>query len=246
MAVTNKWLLISKSRDDLNQCIPYWGKPDQHGTYVSHTSPCTPGVRFLRAVPVCDNLLWVTDKVGWILLLLRKSAPDSTSQSSWVARGTRLSFSPKTTIEAVSLSQAPVDGPLIGLPGPYHRHAISTFNTSSRVPTSWSLTDTGGGYHIENLRIATTLSPPYPFEGSTNPSNGPTRSQINHNNYQFSWEGTNPKSCEWELPLDFYHNLSSKHSITNGKPPKMGVTRINRKEDLNVSTVSSNSYKLNA
>jgi hypothetical protein len=27
---------------------------------------------------------------------------------------------------------------------------------------------------------------------------------------------------------------------------KMGVTRINRKDDLNVSTVSSNSYKLNA
>jgi hypothetical protein len=27
---------------------------------------------------------------------------------------------------------------------------------------------------------------------------------------------------------------------------KMGVTRINRKEDLNVSTVSSNYYKLNA
>jgi hypothetical protein len=32
--------------------------------------------------------------------------------------------------------------------------------------------------------------------------------------------GTSHKSHEWELPLDFYRNLSSKHSITNGKPPQ--------------------------
>jgi hypothetical protein len=60
-----------------------------------------------------------------------------------------LSFSPNTTIEAVHLSQAPVDGRLLGLPGPYHWHAISTFNSCSRVPTPRSLTDIGGGYHIE-------------------------------------------------------------------------------------------------
>jgi hypothetical protein len=35
-------------------------------------------------------------------------------------------------------------------------------------------------------------------------------------------EGTSPKSREWELRLDFYHNLLSKHSITNGKPPPDG------------------------
>jgi hypothetical protein len=34
------------------------------------------------------------------------------------------------------------------------------------------------GYHIENIRIATALSPPFPSESSTNPPNGPTRSQI--------------------------------------------------------------------
>jgi hypothetical protein len=97
-----------------------------------------------------------------------------------VARGTRLSFSTKTTIEAVGLSQAPVDGPLLGLLGPYHQHAIGMFNTCSRVPTPRSLTDTGGGYHIENLGIATALNPPFASEGSTDPSNGPARSQIIH------------------------------------------------------------------
>jgi hypothetical protein len=102
-------------------------------------------------------------------LLLRKSTPDSTSQHSWVVRGTRLSFSPKIAIEAMCLSQTSIDNRLLDLPGPYHQHAIGTFNTCSRVPTPQSLTDTGGGYHIENLRIATTLSPPFFFECSTDP-----------------------------------------------------------------------------
>jgi hypothetical protein len=97
-----------------------------------------------------------------------------------VVHGTRLSFSPNTVIEAVRLSQAPVDGRLLGLPDPYHRHAIDTFNTYSLVPTPRSLIDTGGGYHIENLKIATALSPPFPSEGFINLPNGPIRSQIIH------------------------------------------------------------------
>jgi hypothetical protein len=72
---------------------------------------------------------------------------------------------------------------------PYHRHAIGTFNTCSRVSTPRSLTDTDRGYHIESLRIATTLSPPFPSEGFTDPPNGPAWSQIIHNNYQLNWRG---------------------------------------------------------
>jgi hypothetical protein len=140
-----------------------------------------------------------------------------------VVRETRLSFSLNTAIEAVRLSQAHVDGRLLGLPDPYHRHAIGTFNTCSRVPTSRSLTDTGGGYHIGNLRIATTLSPPFPSKGSTDPPNGPTQSQIIHTTFtNWAGGGTSPKSRESEPPLDFYHNLPSKHSITNGNPPQDG------------------------
>jgi hypothetical protein len=56
MAATNKRLLISESHDDSNRCTSYRGKPDQHATYVFHSSPRTPGVCFLRAVPVRDNL----------------------------------------------------------------------------------------------------------------------------------------------------------------------------------------------
>jgi hypothetical protein len=46
-------------------------------------------------------------------------APDSTSQPGWVVCGTHLSFSPNTAIEEVCLTQAPVGGRLLGLPGTY-------------------------------------------------------------------------------------------------------------------------------
>jgi hypothetical protein len=135
--------------------------------------------------------------------------------ASRVVRGTHLSFSPNTAIEVVRLSQAPVGGRLPCLPGPYHQHAIGTFNTCSRVPTPLSLTDTGGVYHIENLGIATTLSPPFPSEGSTDPPNGPTQSQIIQQHLPKELEGeTSPKSREWEPPLDFYRHLPSTHSMS--------------------------------
>jgi hypothetical protein len=163
MTVMNKWLLISESRDNLNRCIPYRGKLDQHDTYASHASPRTPSVRFLQAVPVRGNLLWVIDRVRRILLLPRKSAPDSTSQPDWVAHGTRLNFSPNTATEVVGLSQAPMDGPLLGLPGPYHQHAIGTFNTCSWALTHRSLIDTGVDYNLEGAGFPhTTLWPSQP------------------------------------------------------------------------------------
>jgi hypothetical protein len=49
-----------------------------------------------------------------------------------VERGTHLSFSPNTTIEAVCLRQAFIDDRLLDLLGSYHQHVISTFNTCSR------------------------------------------------------------------------------------------------------------------
>jgi hypothetical protein len=50
MIAINKRLLISESCGALNRCTPYRGKPDQHDMYASHTSPRTPGVRFLLVV----------------------------------------------------------------------------------------------------------------------------------------------------------------------------------------------------
>jgi hypothetical protein len=56
MTAINKRLRISESCGDSNRCTPCRGKPDQHATYASHFSPRMPGVRFLWAVPVRDNL----------------------------------------------------------------------------------------------------------------------------------------------------------------------------------------------
>jgi hypothetical protein len=72
MTTTNKLLLISESRGDLNRCTPCRGKSDQHDTYASHASPHTSSVRFLRAVPVRGNISRGTDRFGQISLLLRK------------------------------------------------------------------------------------------------------------------------------------------------------------------------------
>jgi hypothetical protein len=56
MTATNKQLLISESRGDSNRCTLCRGKPDQHATYASHSSPRTSGVHFLWAVSIRDNL----------------------------------------------------------------------------------------------------------------------------------------------------------------------------------------------
>jgi hypothetical protein len=63
MTATNKRLLISESRGDLNWCTPCKGKSDQHDTYTFHVSPCMLGVHFLWVVPVCGNLSWVVNRV---------------------------------------------------------------------------------------------------------------------------------------------------------------------------------------
>jgi hypothetical protein len=48
------------------------------------------------------------------------------------------------------------------LTGPYHRHAIGTFNTCSRGPTERSLIDTGGGYKLRGAGLPHTHSPTFP------------------------------------------------------------------------------------
>jgi hypothetical protein len=46
-------------------------------------------------------------------------------------------------------------------------------------------------------------------------SKGPVRSQVIHQTItNWTREGTNHKSREWDPSLDFYHNLSSMHSMS--------------------------------
>jgi hypothetical protein len=162
MTATNKWLLISESHGDLNRCTPCRGKPDQHDTYASHASPRTSGVHFLRAVPVRDNLSWVINRVGQSHRSREKWLPtQSTARQltdSWVH--TQFLSWPNQWISGES--QTSINNRLLSLPGPYHRHAIGTFNTCSRGLIHRSLTDTDGGYNLGGDSLPRTHSSTFP------------------------------------------------------------------------------------
>jgi hypothetical protein len=68
---------------------------------------------------------------------------------------------------------------LLGLPGPYHRHAIGTFNTCSWAPTERPLTDTGGGYNLEGASLPHTHSPTFPTSCPLFPLVAPPGLQFN-------------------------------------------------------------------
>jgi hypothetical protein len=117
-------------------------------------------------------------------LVLRKRAPE-TIHNMPADRSTSLYpvSLPGQLLKQWGQSQPPVDGRLLGLPGPYHWHTIDTFNTCSQGPTHRSLTDTGGGYHhlrappglrLSHLNMASSkmwyeapIADPWSFDHST-------------------------------------------------------------------------------
>jgi hypothetical protein len=150
MTVINKRLLISVSHDDSNRCTPVGeNRPTrhtlsprmvQHHTYLTWSTYSNPS--------------WDVDRFGPIPLLPRKKMLWHNPQhAGWPIHGTVPSFSPESTNKAGGVSQAPVGDQLLGLPDPYHRHTIGTFNTCSRGPTHRSLTDTGGGYNFGGVGL---------------------------------------------------------------------------------------------
>jgi hypothetical protein len=133
MTTTNKRLLISESRGNLNRCTPYKEKPNQHDMYASYASPRTSSVCFLRAVPVRGNL----SRASWAVpLLLRKWAPDTIhSMPADQLMGPYPVSLPSQPMKQWWQSQASVDSRLVGLLSSYHQHAIGMFNTYSRGHT---------------------------------------------------------------------------------------------------------------
>jgi hypothetical protein len=108
-------------------------------------------------------------------LLSRKRAPDTihSMMANQSVGPYPISF-PSQPMKQWGQSQPSVDGWLLGLPGPYHRHAIGTFNTSSRGPTHRSLTDIGRGYNLEGAGFPHTTPRPsqptvlfFPLKGPT-------------------------------------------------------------------------------
>jgi hypothetical protein len=90
----------------------------------------------------------------------KKGSRHNPQHAGWPIRGFIPNFSLEPANEAGGVSQAPDGDQLLGLPGPYHRHAVDTFNTCSRGPTEWSLVDTGEGYNLRGAGLPhTTLRP---------------------------------------------------------------------------------------
>jgi hypothetical protein len=81
----------------------------------------------------------------------KKGSQHNPQKDGWPIYGSGSSFSPVSDIEAVGVKPPFVDIRLPGLLGPYHQHAIGTFNTCSRGPTHRSLTNIGGGYSLEGV-----------------------------------------------------------------------------------------------
>jgi hypothetical protein len=94
--------------------------------------------------------------------LEKKYSRHNPQHVGWPIRGSVPSFSPEPANEAGGISQAPDDDQLLGLPGPYHRHAIGTFNICSWGPTEQSLINTGGGYNLGGAGSPHTHSPTFP------------------------------------------------------------------------------------
>jgi hypothetical protein len=129
---TNKRLLISESRSDSNWCTHYRGKFDQHDTHASHPNPCTPGVRFLWAIPVRGNLSRIINRVRQSHCSWEKGLPAQPTARRLTDPWVRTQFLFWTNQWSRRESQTSIDSRLLGLPGLYHRHAIGTFSTCSR------------------------------------------------------------------------------------------------------------------
>jgi hypothetical protein len=76
-------------------------------------------------------------------------------------------------------SQTSINSRLLGLLGPYHRHAIGTFNTCSWGPTHRSLTDTGEGYNLGGAGSPHTHSLTFPTSCLHFPLRAPPSLQFN-------------------------------------------------------------------
>jgi hypothetical protein len=145
----NQRLLIFESCDNSNWCTPYRENPT-NTPCACHAHVWSQTIRISccqRIATFCES---PTDLDGFHYSW-EKGIPDNIpSTSADRSAGPHLVSHLLSTKEVVGLSHNSVDSSLLGLPGPYHRHAIGIFNTCSQGPT-----DTGRGYN--HLRAPPSL-----------------------------------------------------------------------------------------
>jgi hypothetical protein len=108
-----------------------------------------------------SNLSYSRQQIWTDPLHLRRRDPDTIHSTTAIRSAgpnpASLPQQPKNSGE----KSTPVDNWLLGLPGPYHWHAIGTFNTCSRGPTERSLINTGRGYNLGGAGLPHTHSPTF-------------------------------------------------------------------------------------
>jgi hypothetical protein len=160
MTATNKRLLISESRGDSNRCTPCRGKPDQHVTYTSHANPHTPGIRFLWAVPICDNLSRVIDRVEQARCSWEEGLLTQFTAHRWPIHGSVPNFSPEPANEAVGAKPSIYQRSATRLTEPIPQVCDRYAQYLLAGATHRSLTDTGGGYNLEGASFLCTTPRP--------------------------------------------------------------------------------------
>jgi hypothetical protein len=131
-------------------------------TNKTHTLLTPVHVRFLRTVPVHGNLPRATDMVGRSHCSREKGLTTQSPARRLIDPRVRTQFLSRANQWSSGESQTFINSKLLGLPDPYHRHAIGTFNTCSWGPIKRSLTDTGGGYNLEGVGLPHTHSLTFP------------------------------------------------------------------------------------
>jgi hypothetical protein len=176
----------------------------------------------------------------------KKSSRHNPHHDGWSIHGFISSFSPKPAIEAVGVKPPSIDGSLLGLPDPYHQHAISTFNTCSQRPPHRSLTDTGGGYNLGGANFShTTLQPSQPVV-STFHLRAPPDLQFNHiPPIKLKFKFKDPMTATWSSNHSaIYRGLHLCLAKANDLFLVIGFTRIDRKVILMQLGYQFNSYNL--
>jgi hypothetical protein len=159
---TNKWLLISESRGDSNRCTPCRGKLDQHAARFPRSVHVWSMTIRISCGPHIGTFHIVINRFEQIHCTREEGLPTQSTARQTSDPRLRTQLLSHNNQRAVGKSQAPVDNRLLGSLGPYHRHAIGTFNTCLRGPTEWSLIDTGGGYNLGGAILPHTHSSTFP------------------------------------------------------------------------------------
>jgi hypothetical protein len=136
-------------------------------------------------------------------------------QLGWVIRRSITQFPSQHRHWSSNESQISVDSRPLGLPGPYHRYAIGTFNTCSRGLTHQSLTNISRGYNLVGAGLPTPL-PNLPNQRSyTFHLMAPPSPRLSIQPLPTEIRREQPINLmSGASPLNFYCSLSSKHSVS--------------------------------